>query len=80
MNSSHALINVITKPTGGGAEFLVRGLHEYLLKCGEHSYLVFLDDDKQAVARRRNSFSIRYLLHKKCISFTKLCERDDIAT
>ncbi len=49
MNSSYALINVITKPAGGGAEFLVRGLHEYLLKCGEHSYLVFLDDDKQAL-------------------------------
>ena len=46
MNSSCALINVITKPTGGGAEFLVRGLHEYLLKQGERSYLIFLDDDK----------------------------------
>ena len=49
MNSSCALINVITKPTGGGAEFLVRGLHEYLLKHGQHSYLIFLDDDKQAL-------------------------------
>ena len=49
MASRYALINVITKPSGGGAELLVRGLHEYLLKCGEHAYLVFLDDDKQAL-------------------------------
>ncbi len=49
MNSSYALINVITRPTGGGAEFLVRGLHEYLLKRGEHSCLIFLDDNKQAL-------------------------------
>lgn len=62
MNSSCALINVITKPTGGGAEFLVRGLHEYLLKHGQHSYLIFLDDDKQALRDGEIAFPYAFAL------------------
>ena len=41
------VVNVITRPSGGGAEFLVRHLHRYLQENQFESRLIFLESDGQ---------------------------------
>jgi glycosyltransferase involved in cell wall biosynthesis len=52
------VVSVITRPSGGGAEFLVRHLHAYLQENKFHSILIFLDSDGQLL--KRNEIALPY--------------------
>lgn len=47
MTMRPTVVNVITRPSGGGAEFLVRHLHRYLQEKQFDSRLIFLESDGQ---------------------------------
>lgn len=52
------VVNVITRPSGGGAEFLVRHLHRYLQEKQFDSRLIFLESDGQPL--EKNEIALPY--------------------